>query len=111
MLVSLLAQLDEDGFMKASQILCTWLGRGDCNRRSANTFYSLVQSVNSHVRRLMSEKSAHDEELLQMKMKFRQRMEGILRQCMYLDVVCGGIPLDDILFRLQALKCCMVIFG
>lgn len=67
--------------MKASQILATWLSRGDCNRRTSNTFYSLVQAVNSHVRRLMADKAQHDEELAQMKLKFRLRMEGILRQC------------------------------
>ena len=67
--------------MKATQVLVTWLERGDCARRSANTFYSMIQSVNSHVRRLMNEKGAHDQELEQMKLAFRQRHEGILRQC------------------------------
>ena len=85
----------EEGFVKASQILSTWLGRGDCNRRTANTFYSLVQSVNSHVRRLMSEKALHDEELEQMKMKFRQRMGGILRQCRLRLEFVGGMTLSQ----------------
>ena len=73
--------LADDSFMKATQVLVTWLERGDCARRSANTFYSMIQSVNSHVRRLMNEKGAHDQELEQMKLAFRQRHEGILRQC------------------------------
>ncbi len=67
--------------MKGTQVLVTWLERGDCTRRSANTFYSMIQSVNSHVRRLMNEKATHDQELEQMKLAFRQRLEGILRQC------------------------------
>ena len=67
--------------MKATQILMTWLERGDCNRRTANTFYSMVQSTNSHVRRLMNEKHVHEEEVNIVKEKFKQRMNGILRQC------------------------------
>ncbi len=66
--------------MKGTQVLVTWLERGDCSRRSANTFYGMIQSVNSHVRRLMNEKATHDQELEQMKLAFRQRHEGILRQ-------------------------------
>lgn len=70
--------------MKGTQVLMTWLERGDCNRRTANTFYSMVQCVHSHVRRLLTEKSQHDVELEEMKLKFRQRLEGIIRQCKYL---------------------------
>ena len=69
--------------MKATSVLMTWLERGDCNRRSANSFYSMVQSVNSHVRRLMAEKAQHDDELEMMKKQFRDRLEGIIRQCEY----------------------------
>ncbi len=67
--------------MTATQILITWLDRGDCNRRTANNFYSMVQSVNSHTRRLLNEKAQHDQELEAMKIKFNMRLEGILRQC------------------------------
>ena len=67
--------------MKATQVLVTWLDRGDCNRRTANNFYSMIQSVNSHTRRLLNEKAAHDQELEDVKLKFKLRHEGILRQC------------------------------
>ena len=67
--------------MKATQALVTWLERGDCSRRNANSFYSMIQSVNAHVRRLINEKAQHDEEFEVMKAKFRQQLEAILRQC------------------------------
>lgn len=73
----------DDSFVKASQILITWLERGDCNRRTSNSFYSMVQSVNSHIRRLMNEKAAHDDEFEIVKQQFRDRLEGVLRQCKY----------------------------
>lgn len=70
--------------MKAAQVLVTWLERGDCSKRSANIFYAMIQSTNSHVRRLLNEKMLHEEEVQAMKEKFHHRMQGILRQRMYL---------------------------
>ncbi|XP_052218635.1 ecto-NOX disulfide-thiol exchanger 2-like isoform X2 [Dreissena polymorpha] len=70
---------DED-FMKASSTLLTWMERGDVNRRNINQFYSMIQCVNSHIRRLLSEKQAHEEELMAMKQRFKSLFEGLLRQ-------------------------------
>lgn len=70
----------DDTFMKAAQVLVTWLERGDCSKRSANIFYAMIQSTNSHVRRLLNEKMLHEEEVQAMKEKFHHRMQGILRQ-------------------------------
>ena len=68
-------------FMHSSHILMTWLERGDCNRRTANTFYSIIQSVHAHQRRLLTEKMQHDMEYEQMKVAFRQKLEAIVKQC------------------------------
>ncbi len=65
----------------ATQVLNAWLERGDCSRRTSSYFYTLLQTTNSHVRRLVNEKAAYDEELAAMKSKFMLRLEGILRQC------------------------------
>ena len=67
--------------MKSIETLMTWFERGDCNRRTAGTFYSLIQSSNVHVRRLMAEKANYYDELEQMKIKFRQRLQAIINQC------------------------------
>lgn len=73
--------------MKASQILLTWLERGDVNRRNINNFYSMIQCTNAHIRRLLMEKQGHEEELMRMKEKFKTIFEGILRQCKYSAVL------------------------
>lgn len=39
----------DDHFTKAVQVLITWLERGDCTKKNSNTFYSMIQSTNSHV--------------------------------------------------------------
>ena len=69
--------------MKAVQVLITWLDRGDCNKRNATAFYSMVQSTNSHIRRLLTEKSQYEDDLQKAKALSRQRMQGLLMQCKY----------------------------
>lgn len=70
----------DDTFMKAVQVVVTWLERGDCTKRNANTFYSMIQSTNSHVRRLLSEKAMYEEELQKAKELMKGRMQGLLIQ-------------------------------
>ena len=42
---------DEATFGESVQLLTAWLERGDCNKRTAGNFYSMIQSTNSHDRR------------------------------------------------------------
>jgi len=44
-------------------------------------FYSLIQSTNSHVRRLLNEKGQYEEELQKAKYIYKARMQGLLIQC------------------------------
>lgn len=63
------------------QVVITWLERGDCNKKNVNVFYSMIQSTNSHVRRLLNEKTQYDEEIQRAKEEAKQKMQGILSQC------------------------------
>ncbi|RXM91334.1 Ecto-NOX disulfide-thiol exchanger 1 [Acipenser ruthenus] len=71
-------------FPEVIRILLTWVERGEVNRRNANNFYSMIQSANSHIRRLMNEKAAHEKEMEEAKEKFMNALSGILVQCEYL---------------------------
>lgn len=75
--------LGDEGFQKSVQMVVAWLERGDCSKRNANTFYSMIQSTNSHVRRLMNEKMQYEEELQNAKDLYRTRVQGIIVQCKY----------------------------
>ncbi|CAL1541449.1 unnamed protein product [Lymnaea stagnalis] len=76
--ILLLEKLKSDeNFSKASQLLITWLERGECNRRTSTNFYSMVQNVQSHVRRLNNEKMTVQEEYEHYKLQFQQRVQGI----------------------------------
>lgn len=71
------------------QVVVTWLERGDCTKRNANTFYSMIQSTNSHVRRLLNEKGTYEEELQKAKELLKGRMQGLLIQCKFLKLFIG----------------------
>ncbi|XP_067371431.1 ecto-NOX disulfide-thiol exchanger 1 isoform X2 [Channa argus] len=74
-------KLKEDHkFSEATAVLFTWIDRGEVNRRTANHFYSMIQSANSHVRRLMSEKAQHEEEMERAKEAFKNALLVILTQ-------------------------------
>ncbi|KAL4648408.1 ecto-NOX disulfide-thiol exchanger 2-like isoform X2 [Arapaima gigas] len=71
---------DDSLFPDAIRVLLTWVERGEVNRRNANNFYSMIQSSNSHIRRLMNEKAAHEKEMEEAKEKFKNALAGILVQ-------------------------------
>ncbi|XP_068592547.1 ecto-NOX disulfide-thiol exchanger 1 isoform X1 [Cebidichthys violaceus] len=71
---------DDHKFCEATAVLFTWIDRGEVNRRTANHFYSMIQSANSHVRRLMSEKAQHEEEMERAKEIFKNALLAILNQ-------------------------------
>ncbi|XP_070818680.1 ecto-NOX disulfide-thiol exchanger 2-like isoform X2 [Chaetodon trifascialis] len=71
---------DDNTFPESVRVLLTWLERGEVNRRNANNFYSMIQSSNSHIRRLMCEKSQHEKEMEEAKDKFKTAMAAILTQ-------------------------------
>ncbi|XP_037344556.2 ecto-NOX disulfide-thiol exchanger 1 isoform X2 [Pungitius pungitius] len=78
---TLAERLREDHkFSEATAVLFTWIDRGEVNRRTANHFYSMIQSANSHVRRLMSEKAQHEEDMERAKEIFKNALLAILYQ-------------------------------
>ncbi|XP_076841505.1 ecto-NOX disulfide-thiol exchanger 1 isoform X2 [Brachyhypopomus gauderio] len=71
---------DDNKFCEAVAVLFTWIERGEVTRRTANHFYSMIQSANSHVRRLMTEKAQHEEEMELAKELFKNSLIAILTQ-------------------------------
>ncbi|XP_061454253.1 ecto-NOX disulfide-thiol exchanger 2 isoform X2 [Rhineura floridana] len=71
---------DDSKFLEAVQTLLTWIERGEVNRQTANSFYSMIQSVNSHIRCLINEKASHEKEMEEAKEKFKFALSGILAQ-------------------------------
>jgi hypothetical protein len=72
---------NDETFLKAVQTLITWLERGDCTKKNANIFYSMIQSTNSHIRRLLNEKCQYEDELREAKDKYHKQMTKMTEQC------------------------------
>lgn len=82
---------DDHRLSDATAVLLSWVERGEVSRRNANHFYSLMQSANGHVRRLMGEKAQQDEVLENAKVVFQSALSAILTQCEDLSVCSGAI--------------------
>ncbi|XP_058130145.1 ecto-NOX disulfide-thiol exchanger 1 isoform X2 [Anopheles coustani] len=78
---------NDETFAKAVQTLVTWLERGDCSKKNSNNFYSMIQSTNSHVRRLLSEKGVCDEELKRAREQYRRQTKTMLAQFSQIEKV------------------------
>uniref|UniRef100_A0A1B0C9D8 Putative rna polymerase ii c-terminal domain-binding protein ra4 corethrella appendiculata n=1 Tax=Lutzomyia longipalpis TaxID=7200 RepID=A0A1B0C9D8_LUTLO len=76
----------EESFLKAVHTLVTWLERGDCNKRNANMFYSMIQSTNSHVRRLSVEKQTYEDELQKARDFYKAQMQTMMSQYKFYSV-------------------------
>lgn len=69
--------------MKAISVAVCWLDRGECNKRNVNMFYSMIQSINSHVRRLIHDKNQCESDFQKSREIMNARAHAILTQCKY----------------------------
>uniref|UniRef100_A0ABM5FZQ6 Ecto-NOX disulfide-thiol exchanger 1 isoform X5 n=1 Tax=Pogona vitticeps TaxID=103695 RepID=A0ABM5FZQ6_9SAUR len=95
---------DDSKFSEAITVLLTWIERGEVNRRTANQFYSMVQSANSHVRRLMNEKATHEQEMEQAKENFKNALTGILTQSLAAQAYALKEENDSLRWQLDAYR-------
>ncbi|XP_071489520.1 ecto-NOX disulfide-thiol exchanger 1-like [Diadema antillarum] len=74
-------------FPQAANQLVLWLERGECDKKNAGAFYSMVQSTHFHVRRLVGEKAQWDQQLGQMQLAHRTHIMGINTQYSLIEQV------------------------
>lgn len=72
---------NNDTFVKAVQTITIWLERGDCTKRNANVFYSMMQSTHAHVRRLTVDKQQLEDDLQKARESFRKQILVMSSQC------------------------------
>ncbi|CAH2258040.1 jg26741 [Pararge aegeria aegeria] len=70
----------ETEFAEAAPTLAGWLERGECNKKFANQFYSLIQASNNQIRRLFNEKMQLDEDFQNMKISIRDKFAHVVTQ-------------------------------
>jgi len=73
---SLVEDLKNDNkFGRAVEILETWLSRGDCSKRNAGMFYTMIQAANTHVKRLSTDKTEFEAELQRLKEQWKGKIQ------------------------------------
>lgn len=70
----------EDKFALASHTLITWLERGECSKRNAGVFYSMLQSTNNRTRQIQVDKVKDEEVLNDAKKLMKTHYEMYLKQ-------------------------------
>lgn len=71
-------------FFYILQTLIAWLERGECSKKNSNQFYSMIQTTNSHIRRLFNEKVQAEEELTECRERVKNHIQSIIEQRKYL---------------------------
>ncbi|XP_047027474.1 ecto-NOX disulfide-thiol exchanger 2-like isoform X1 [Helicoverpa zea] len=70
----------DNEFAEAAPTLAAWLERGECNKKNANTFYTLIQAANNQLRRLFNEKMQIDDEYQTLKNSMKDKFGHIVTQ-------------------------------
>ncbi|TDG49639.1 hypothetical protein AWZ03_003877 [Drosophila navojoa] len=78
---------NNETFVKAIQTITAWLERGDCTKRNANVFYSMIQSTHAHVRRLHTDKQQLEEDLRKARECYRKQMGTMSTQFTQIEKV------------------------
>jgi len=71
---------EKEGVTNALETLGTWLERGDCSKRNSSTFYTMIQTASSHVKRLLGDQTEIEQELTKLKEDFKTKMTDITVQ-------------------------------
>ncbi|XP_022216707.2 ecto-NOX disulfide-thiol exchanger 1 isoform X2 [Drosophila obscura] len=74
-------------FVKAIQTISVWLERGDCTKRNANVFYSMIQITHAHVRHLHTDKQQLEEDLRKARECYRKQMGTMSTQFTQIEKV------------------------
>ncbi|KAF9408522.1 hypothetical protein HW555_011832 [Spodoptera exigua] len=71
---------NEEQFAMTLPTLLAWLERGECSKKNANQFYTMIQATNSHIRRLFNEKMQAEEELQNCKERVKNHIASVIEQ-------------------------------
>ncbi|BFF97879.1 ecto-NOX disulfide-thiol exchanger 1 [Drosophila madeirensis] len=74
-------------FVKAIQTITAWLERGDCTKRNANVFYSMIQITHAHVRHLHTDKQQLEDDLRKARESYRKQMGTMSTQFTQIEKV------------------------
>jgi len=81
---------DCDKFGYSLDLLLAWLDRGNCNKKNADRFFSMIQAASSHVKRLVGERGEWEVEVERLREQHKARSRELRDQFKQIEKVFGG---------------------
>ncbi|XP_068731824.1 golgin subfamily A member 6-like protein 24 [Montipora capricornis] len=76
---------NDQAIEKSLDLLAHWLEKGECNRKTVNDFHTLLNAVNNLIKRLISRRKEHEQQVEKQKQQAAERTNAIKKQC---EAVC-----------------------
>ena len=71
----------DEAFAYAAKNVVHWIDRGNCNQSTANTFFGLISSINTHSRKVAKSIKTKEEEAMEFMQKRKQFFESLEKDC------------------------------
>jgi len=81
---------DSDKFGYSLDLLLVWLDRGNCHKKNADRFFSMIQAASSHVKRLVGERGDWEVEVERLREQHKARSRELRDQFKQIERVFGG---------------------
>lgn len=72
---------NEDTFEFAAKNLVMWFEKGNCSSATANTFFGLLSSINSHCHKLTKDIKSKEEDCQAQIARYKEGLEDLYRYC------------------------------
>jgi len=81
---------DSNKFGYSLDLLLVWLERGNCHKKNADRFFSMIQAASSHVKRLVGERGDWEVEVERLREQHKVRSSELRDQFKQIERVFGG---------------------
>jgi len=81
---------DSEKFGYSLELLLVWLERGNCHKKNADRFFSMIQAASSHVKRLVGERGDWEVEVERLREQHKARSRELRDQFKQIERVFGG---------------------
>jgi len=81
---------ESDKFGYSLGLLLVWLERGNCHKKNADRFFSMIQAASSHVKRLVGERGDWEVEVERLREQHKARSRELRDQFKQIERVFGG---------------------
>lgn len=83
----------EATFEFAAKNLVSWFEKGNCSSTTANTFFGLLSSINTHCHKLTKDIKGKEEDIQAQIAKYKEDLEELYKYCKFYSTQCSWVKL------------------